>query len=114
MEKELKLKNNLEFRKIYDSGKSFANRYLVIFFKKNNQPYTRVGFTTTKKLGNSVIRNKVKRRMKEAFRLNNHKIKDGYDLIFLSRVSAKDVSYKDIESAILHLAKLSGILKKGE
>lgn len=113
MEKQ-KLRNSREFRKVYDTGKSYANKYLVMFFLNNDKNTNIVGFATTKKLGNSVVRNKVRRRMKEAYRLNSNKIKEGYDIVFLSRVKAKEVTFKEIESALLHLAKISGLLKKGE
>lgn len=114
MEKKKKLRSNRDFRYVYDKGKSFANRYVVIFFIKNSFNYNRVGFSTTKKLGKNVVRNKIKRRMKEIYRLNNNKIKKGYDIIFLSRVAAKEVSYKKLEGAIFHLLKIAGLLKKGE
>lgn len=111
MEKKLRLKSNRDFRNTYDKGKSFANKYLVIFFRKNGLDNSRLGVAVTKKLGNSVIRNKVKRRIREAYRLNNHRIKEGFDIVILSRVGAKDVGYKEIESALLHLLKLAKLLK---
>ncbi|SCG84570.1 ribonuclease P [Proteiniborus sp. DW1] len=112
MEKKLRLKSNRDFRKTYDKGKSFANKYLVIFFVKNGLENSRVGVAVTKKLGNSVIRNRVRRRIREAYRLNEYKVKQGYDIIFLSRVSARDVGYKELESAVLHLLKLAGLIIK--
>ncbi len=114
MEKRLKLKSNRDFRKTYDKGKSFANKYLVIFFIKNGLESNRIGVAVTKKLGKSVVRNKVRRRIREAYRLNNHKVRQGYDIVFLSRVGAKEVGYKELESAVLHLLRLAGLLKKGE
>lgn len=113
MDKDEKLRKNEDFRKIYNIGKSYGNRYLVIFFSKNNLFYNRVGFSSSKKVGNSVIRNKVKRRMREAYRLNKCGIRIGYDIIILARVNAKYASYGEIESALLHLIRISG-LKKGE
>lgn len=111
MDKKNKLRNSREFRIVYDKGKSKANKYLVIFYLKNGYDYNRLGFSATKKLGNSVVRNRVKRLMKESFRLNSSKIKKGYDIIFLSRVRAKDAAYKDIESAILHIMKIARLEK---
>ena len=109
-----RLKSNREFRNVYDTGKSFANKYVVIFFVKNNLDYNRIGVSATKKLGNSVLRNKTRRRIKEAYRLNQDKVRQGYDIVFLTRANAKNTSYKEIESAILHILKISGLLKKGE
>jgi len=114
MDSVQKLKSNREFRRVYDTGKSFANKYVVIFFVKNNLDYNRVGVSATKKLGNSVLRNRTKRRIKEVYRLNVDRVKRGYDIIFLTRASAKKTNYKEIESAILHILKVSGLLKKGE
>ncbi|MTI49789.1 ribonuclease P protein component [Sporosalibacterium faouarense] len=108
------LRNNKDFRNVYDKGKSFANRYLVMFYLKNNMEISRVGFSVTKKLGNAVVRNKVKRRMKESYRINSNKFRNGYDIVFLSRVKAKDANFKEIESAILHIGKLAKLIKKGE
>lgn len=109
MDKKYKLRNNKDFRKVYDNGKSKANRYLVIFYINNGYDYNRIGFSTTKKLGNSVTRNRVKRLIKESYRLNSHNIKKGYDIIILSRVKAKEADFKKIESALLHLFKISGL-----
>lgn len=114
MNKEQRLRSNREFRNVYDKGKSFANKYIVMFFIKNDLEFNRVGFAITKKLGNSVVRSTFKRRMKESYRLNQHKFNQGYDIIFLSRPSAKDIDYKAVESAILHLGKISKLLIKGE
>lgn len=112
MDKKYRLRKNSEFRYVYDKGKSYANKYIVMFFIKNNYDYNRIGFATTKKLGNSVVRSKFKRRMKESYRLNTTKFKQGYDIIFLSRANAKDITYRQIESAILHLGKISKLLIK--
>ena len=112
MNKKYRLRKNSEFRYVYDKGKSYANKYIVMFYIKNDLDYNRIGFATTKKLGNSVIRSKFKRRMKESYRLNETKFKQGYDIIFLSRANAKDISYKEIESALLHLARISKLSSK--
>lgn len=114
MDKKYRLRKNSEFRHVYDHGSSFANKYIVMFFMKNDLGFNRIGFATTKKLGNSVVRSKFKRRMKESFRLNSTKFEQGYDMVFLARASAADISYKQVESAILHLGKISKLLIKGK
>jgi ribonuclease P protein component len=114
MKKENRLRNNRDFRIVYDKGKSFANRYLVLFIKKNSFNYNRVGFAVTKKLGKAVVRNKVKRRMREAYKLNSEEVKQGYDIIFLSRISAKEASFSELKKAEAHLLKKAGLLQKGE
>lgn len=105
MNKYESLKNNREFRKVYDNGKSLSNKFLVIFYIKNGRSFNRVGFSTTKKLGNAIIRNRVKRLIKEAFRLNSKDMKDGYDIIFLARIHSTAANYSDIEKSVLNLLK---------
>ncbi|MBS4539312.1 ribonuclease P protein component [Clostridium sp. D2Q-11] len=111
MDKKLKLRNNRDFRKVYDKGKSISNKYLVMFYIKNGLDYNRVGFSTTKKLGNAVIRNKVKRLIKESFRLNNDNLINGYDIVFLARIRANSASYEDMEKSIINLFKRSKLNK---
>lgn len=112
MEKMYRLRNNMEFRKVYDKGKNFWNRNLVLFVKKNNLGYTRVGYTVTKKIGNSVVRNRIRRQMKEIYRLNFNRIEKNYDLIFIPKQNVVDISFEELESAMLHILKLSKIIKK--
>jgi ribonuclease P protein component len=81
-----------------------------MYISKNNLDYNRVGFAVTKKIGNSVIRNKVRRRMKESYRVNRLKIKEGYDLIFIPKINSRNSNYQQIESAMLHLFKITHLL----
>lgn len=110
--KEETLRNSREFRVVYDGGKSFANKYLVLFFRENGLTYNRVGFVTTKKLGNSVARNKFKRRLKEAYRKHKCRFEKGYDIILLSRAGASDIDYRQVESALKHIMKISNLTIK--
>lgn len=110
MNKIYRLRSNMEFKKVYSGGKNYWNRNLILYVKKNNIGNTRVGYSITKKIGNSVIRNKVRRRMKEIYRLKFDGIKSGYDLIFIPKKNVVDISYKELESAMLHILKLSSLL----
>ena len=112
MDKENRLRSNIQFRRVYKNGKSYGNRLLVLYVYKNGLDYNRIGFSVSKKVGNSVKRNSVKRRMKEIYRLNCYKLKDGYDFIFLPKGNVRDASYEKIESAMLHLLKISHLLKE--
>ena len=88
------LKKDSDFRKVYKHGKSFANRYLVMYILNNKSENSRIGISVSKKVGKAIIRNKVRRRIKEAYRLNiDEKIKNGYDIIFIARVAIKDADY---------------------
>ncbi len=106
------LKKNVDFGEIYKNGSSSADRYLVLYVKENDLGRNRVGISVSKKVGNSVVRHRVKRLIKESYRLHEESFHIGYDLVFIARVNAKDCTYKDIESAICRLAKRHHILEE--
>lgn len=112
MEKKYRLRKNMEFKKVYSVGKNYWNRNFVLYIRKNGLDETRVGFTITKKHGNSVVRNKIRRRMKEAYRLNFKNVKDGYDLVFIPKKNIVNISYKEIEGSMIHIMKIANVLKK--
>ncbi|SJZ89389.1 ribonuclease P protein component [Garciella nitratireducens DSM 15102] len=99
------LKKNQEFKKIYREGKSYVNGLLVIYYLPNQKNYNKLGLSVSKKVGNSVIRNRVKRRIRESYRLNEEKIKKGYDMVIISRVKANQADFQSIEKALIHLLK---------
>ncbi|KPU42954.1 ribonuclease P protein component [Oxobacter pfennigii] len=107
MEKLGKLRKNSEFKHVYNKGKVYSNHLLVLYIVKNGTDYNRAGFSVSKKVGKSVVRNKVRRRIKESYRLNSAGLKKGYNFVFISRVKAKDATYKEIEKAMLSLFKKS-------
>ena len=102
------LKKSKEFSKIYKSGKSVADKYLVLYYRRNNLGYSRIGYSISKKVGNAVVRNRIKRLLKESYRLNFDDFKDGYDFIFIARVRAKDITFKEVEKS---MKKLFGRIK---
>lgn len=112
MEAINRLKKNEDFRRIYRRKKSMANRLLIIYILETRNPYNRVGFTVSKKVGKSVTRNRVKRLLRESYRLNKEKILQGYDIIFVARDTASKASYKEIESAMLHLFRKMKLVRK--
>lgn len=99
------LKKNREYRNVYSRGKSFADRYLVIYFLANNSDYCRFGFTVSKKTGNAVTRNRVRRLLKEACRLNNNVFTNGFDIVFVARRSIVTLDYRQVEESLLKLVK---------
>ncbi|MDO5402574.1 MAG: ribonuclease P protein component [Eubacteriales bacterium] len=103
------LRKNSEFKNVYNIKKSFANRYLIMYIKENGTDTNRLGVSVSKKVGNSIVRHRLARLIREAFRLNISHIPDGYDVIFVARAGLKDKGYFETESAMLHLFKLHGI-----
>lgn len=106
------LRKNNDFKEIYRTGKSFANKYLVMYVKKNNFSYNRIGISVSKKVGNSVVRHRITRLIRESYRLSEDSLLGGLDIIVVARVSAKGKDYSEIESALLHLFKLHKIGKE--
>jgi len=111
MDKTNRLRKNEDFKKVYKYGKSYYNRNLIMYIRKNDLEYSRIGFTVTKKIGNSVVRNKIRRRIKEIVRKNLGNIMDGYDIILIPKKNVIDISFQELESAIFHIFKLANILK---
>lgn len=103
------LRKNSDFQKVYRAGRSCANRYLVMYVLENGTNYNRIGISVSKKVGNSVVRHRLKRLIKEAYRLHEDMFNSGLDIVVIARVSAKEISYKDTKSALLHLGGLQKI-----
>lgn len=107
------LKKSREFSNVYKNGKSFANRYLIMYILPNECSGNRLGISVSKKVGNSVVRHRITRLIRESYRLHADKIYPEYDIVVVARVAANGRSYKEIESAFLHLLKLHHLLKQG-
>lgn len=113
MSKLITLKNSREFGAVYRRKNSAANKYLVMYLIENNLGYNRIGISVSKKVGNSVVRHRVTRLIREAYRLNKDNIDTGYDIVIVARPAAKDRKCQDIESALLHLCRLKKISLMG-
>lgn len=99
------IKKNRDYRRIYRQGKSVADRNLVLFLMANNLETCRFGFTASKKIGNAVKRNRVRRLFKEACRLNLEKFKNGFDYVLMARYAVVGVKYQQVEESLLKLLK---------
>ena len=106
------IKKNEEFREIYHSGKSYANKYLVMYVKKSDSETGRLGISVSKKVGNSVVRHRLARLIRESYRLNESKFHSGWDIVIVVRPTAKGKNYFEINSAVLHLAGLHRIFNE--
>ena len=105
------LKKNSDFKNVYTHGKSYANKYLVMYVLENNLGKNRIGISVSKKVGNSVVRHRVTRLIRESYRLHENIFNSSLDIVIVARNSASNVGYAEVESALLHLSKLHHILK---
>lgn len=106
------LKKNRDFQNVYKNGISYANKYLVMYVLENGLESNRIGISVSKKVGNSVVRHHLTRLVRESYRLHEEMFNSSLDIVVIARMTAKDASYHEIESALLHLGNLHHILKK--
>lgn len=101
MKRAFTIKENYEFRRMYAKGKSGVSPWLVVYMRPNKLGHNRLGLTVSAKLGHAVVRNRIRRRLREIFRLNQPKLKQGYDVIIVARTRAVNAPYRDLERAFL-------------
>ena len=113
MEYSDSLKKNNEFQRVYRKGTSQANRYLVMYVLENHDRHmeNRLGISVSKKVGNSIVRHRLTRLIRESYRLQEDMFSSGRDIVVIARGAAKGKNYRDIESALIHLARLHDIYK---
>lgn len=97
------LRKNRQFQTVYKTGKSYANKYLVLYAMPKQDGPRRIGFAVGKRLGGAVVRNRVKRLLRESFRLNQHCLKQGIDLIVIGRQPIVGKDYDIVNKAMLDL-----------
>ncbi|WNQ11504.1 ribonuclease P protein component [Paenibacillus aurantius] len=111
MHKENRLAKKEDFQKVYRYGKSMANRQFVLYYMARPQIEAfRLGVSVSKKLGNAVVRNRLRRMMKEIIRLNKDRIPSGFDFILIARKPAADIDYSEMEKNVLHVLKKATML----
>ena len=103
------IKKTKDFQKIYRKGKSYANSYIVMYVDKTGED-NKLGISVSKKVGNSVVRHRITRLIRECFRLNKEKFIEGINIVIIARTGAKDIDYSKVENALLHLGRLHKIL----
>lgn len=106
------LKKNREFQAVYKEGKSRVNRLFVMIVLENHLPYNRVGISVSKKVGNSIVRHRITRVVREVMRLHWEEVTEGYDIVIVARAASGEASYPKFESAIIHLLKNHHLLKE--
>ena len=108
------LKLNHGFRRRDQKGRSAAGKYLVIYCRKNGSQENRIGLTVSAKLGHAVVRNRIRRRLREIYRLHESQFQPGWDIVVVARGRAVDAPYRKLESAYLSLADKLGLLIREE
>ena len=105
-----RLRKNAQFSDVYRTHSSFADKRLVMYIRNNGESFNRVGVSVSKKVGNSVVRHRIVRLVRESYRLNEEKFNSGLDVVVVAREGAAEIRYSAAESALLHLAGLHKIL----
>ena len=112
MDPAVTVKENYEFRRIYRKGKSAVSPRLVIYCQRNRRGHSRLGVSVSTKLGCAVVRNRVRRRIREIYRLNKAKMLPGYDLIVVARVRAVETDYQKLDRTYLRLLEQLDLLRE--
>lgn len=113
MKKEFRIKKNKEFQTVFKQGKSFANRQFIIYsLKVPGQAHFRIGLSVSKKIGNAVMRNQIKRYIRQSFFELQGNIKEGYDYVIIARKPASEMDFHEVKKSLIHLLKISKVLNK--
>ena len=112
MDPAVTVKENYEFHRIYRKGKSAVSPQLVIYCQRNRRGHSRLGVSVSTKLGCAVVRNRVRRRIREIYRLNKAKMLPGYDLIVVARVRAVETDYQKLDRTYLRLLEQLDLLRE--
>lgn len=105
------LKSNTDFNRVYAAKRSYANRLLVVYILENGTDANRLGVSVSKKVGNSIVRHRLARLVREAFRLNTNHIPDGIDVVVVVKAGLKDKGYTETCKSMIHLLKLHNMYR---
>ena len=107
---ELTLRKQKDFSRVYNRGKSRGSKFVVVLYKKNNLDFTRTAFVSSKKVGNSVERNRARRLMKESYRFLRERVKRGYDIVFVARNTINDRKEQEVRNVMEKTLFSEGLL----
>ena len=111
MKRAVTLKENHEFRRLYQKGKSASGGGMVVYCRKNRRNHNRLGLTASVKLGSAVVRNRSKRRLREVYRLNSHRLCKGYDVILVARSRTAAMPWQELNDTFLRLCRKLELLE---
>lgn len=108
------LKKNYEFHRLYSKGKSAVTPFLVVYARKSRRRGNRIGFTVSNKLGKAVTRNRIRRRLREIYRLHETEFLPGTELVVVARARAAAATYRQLETAFLSACGKLALLREAE
>lgn len=115
MKKKYRIKKNEEFQEVFQRGTSMANRQFVIYIlDRPEQPYFRIGLSVSKKLGKAVVRNRVKRYIRQCFLEMKEEIMPGKDYVVIARLPVAEMDFFEVKKSLIHVLRKAGVLKKRE
>ena len=112
MKRAVTLKENHEFRRMYKKGASAVGGGMVLYCRKNRLGHNRLGLTASVKLGHAVVRNRARRRLREVYRLNSPRLRQGYDIILVARSRTVTADWKDLNDTFLRLCRKLDLLEE--
>ena len=111
MKRAVTLKENYEFRRMYQKGASAAGGCMVIYCRRNKLDHNRLGLTASVKLGHAVVRNRARRRLREVYRLNSNRLSAGWDILLVARSRTVTASWKELNDTFLRLCRKLDLLR---
>ena len=112
MRAEVTLKENYEFRRLYQRGKSAVGSSMVLYCRKNHRGRNRLGITVSTKVGNAVKRNRARRRLREVYRLNAGSLRQGWDIVLVARGRTLTAAWKELNDTFLRLSRKTGLAEE--
>jgi len=112
--KIVSIKNNYEFRRLYAKGERIGSSRMVIYRRRNRLGRNRLGITVSTKLGKAVHRNKIRRRLREIFRINTDKLNSGWDIVVVAKQKSRYSTYSELEKDFLMCCQRIGLLTEGD
>lgn len=113
MKKELRIKKNKDFQNAFKNGRSFANRQFVVYvLKKEDQDFFRIGLSVSKKIGNAVMRNQIKRYIRQSVLELKELMLPGLDYVIIARKPLAEMDFFEVKKSLIHVLKVGKVLKK--